>query len=314
MKTARQRKEPLITTPLPDWPWKTIGTDLFELEKKHYLLVVDYFSRFPEVILLKSTTSTVVITALKSIFSGYGIPEEVRSDNGPQYSSMEFAKFASTHGFNHITSSPLYPQSNGQAERTVQTVKQLIKKSNDPYLALMSYRATPLTWCNFSPSELLMGRKIRTTIPQTGRQLTPQWSYLGVFRRLNNLYKQRQKRDFDRNHGVKELPDLVDDKDVWITSQSDSDPTRGRVVTAAETPRSYVVEIPTGEVRRNRSQLRVIPENNPTSTTASEGSQPPESPLQKDKTAAETPVVPPKIIMTRSKTETKTSPPDRLKA
>ena len=178
----------------------------------------------------------------------------------------------------------------------------------------MSYRATPLTWCNFSPSELLMGRKIRTTIPQTGRQLTPQWSYLGVFRRLNNLYKQRQKRDFDRNHGVKELPDLVDDKDVWITSQSDSDPTRGRVVTAAETPRSYVVEIPTGEVRRNRSQLRVIPENNPTSTTASEGSQPPESPLQKDKTAAETPVVPPKIIMTRSKTGTKTSPPDRLKA
>ena len=119
VKTARQRKEPLITTPLPDWPWKTIGTDLFELEIKHYLLVVDYFSRFPEVILLKSTTSTAVITALKSIFSRYGIPEEVRSDNGPQYSSMEFAKFASTYGFNHITSSPLYPQSNGQAERTV---------------------------------------------------------------------------------------------------------------------------------------------------------------------------------------------------
>ena len=184
---------------------ETIGTDLFELEKKHCLLVVDYFSRFPEVILLKSTTSTAVITALKSIFSRYGIPEEVRSDNGPQYSSMEFAKFASTYGFNHITSSPLYPQSNGQAERTVQTVKQLIKKSNDPYLALMSYRATPLTWCNFSPSELLMGRKIRTTIPQTGRQSTPQWSYLGEFRRLNNLYKQRQKHDFDRNHGVKEL-------------------------------------------------------------------------------------------------------------
>ena len=253
-----------------------------------------------------------MIEALKSIFSRYGIPEEVRSDNGPQYSSIEFAKFASIYGFEHITSSPLYPQSNGQAERTVQTVKQLIKKFNDPYLALMSYRATPLTWCSFSPAELLMGRKIRTTVPQTSRQLTPQWPYLEEFRRLNKLHKERQKNSFDLKHGTKELPDSLDDTEVWITSPTE--PIRGRVVMPAGTPRSYMVQTPTGEVRRNRSQLRVVPETDPSSTMKPEENQHPELPLQSKQTPAETPGVPPKVIITRSKTGTKISPPDRLKA
>ena len=173
-RLSRQRKEPLLGTPLPEFPWKVVGTDLFELEKKHYLLIVDYFSRYPEVILMKSTTSTAVIDALKAVFSRHGIPEILRSDNGPQYASGEFAKFASTYGFKHTTSSPHYPQSNGQAERCVQTVKRLLVQSTDPYLSLMSYRATPLPWYGISPAELLMGRKIRTTIPLTAKQLTPQ--------------------------------------------------------------------------------------------------------------------------------------------
>ena len=103
---------------------------------------------------MKSTTSTAVIDALKAVFSRHSIPETLRSDNGPQYASGEFAKFASTYGFKHTTSSPHYPQSNGQAERCVQTVKRLLVQSTDPYLSLMSYRATPLPWCGISPSLL----------------------------------------------------------------------------------------------------------------------------------------------------------------
>ena len=87
---------------------------------------------------LTSTTSAAVIKALKSVFSRHGIPETVRSDNGPQYSSQEFARFASSYEFNHVTSSPRFPQSNGQVERTVQTVKRLPKRSNEPYLAMLS--------------------------------------------------------------------------------------------------------------------------------------------------------------------------------
>ena len=118
-KESRQGKEPLMTLELPKYPWQVVGTDLFELNKLNYLLVVDYFSRYPEVLQLTSTTSMSVISALKSVFSRHGIPEIVRSDNGPQYSSAEFMSFASSYGFQHLTSSPKFPQSNGQAERAV---------------------------------------------------------------------------------------------------------------------------------------------------------------------------------------------------
>ena len=68
------------------------------------------------------------------------MPEVIRSDNGPQYASQDFTNFAESYGFQHLTSSPCYPQSNGQAERTVQTVKRLLKQASDPYLALEQHR------------------------------------------------------------------------------------------------------------------------------------------------------------------------------
>ena len=181
-KQCRQGKEPLVTSLLPKYPWQVVGTNYFELDKDHYLLVVDYFSCYPEVVKMTSTTSSSTISALKSIFARHGIPEIVRSDNGSQYSSAEFMSFASSYGFQHITSSPKFPQSNGQAERCVQTVKNLLKKSNDPYLALLSYRATPLSWCDLSPAELSMGRRLRTSVPQTDKFLVPEWPYLKNFR------------------------------------------------------------------------------------------------------------------------------------
>ena len=82
----------------------------------------------------------------------------VVSENGPQYNSTEVKDFASSYGFNHVTSSPHYRQSNGLAERTVKTVKGLLEQTTDPFLALLTYRATPFPWCELSLAELLMGR------------------------------------------------------------------------------------------------------------------------------------------------------------
>ncbi|XP_037509314.1 uncharacterized protein K02A2.6-like [Rhipicephalus sanguineus] len=109
--------EPLVPTALPGRPWEFLGMDLFHLHGQTFLLVVDYYSRFPEVVTLRGTTARAVIDALKSIFARHGIPQDVRSDNGPPFSSQEFAAFAVSYGFNHATSSPHYAQSNGEAER-----------------------------------------------------------------------------------------------------------------------------------------------------------------------------------------------------
>ena len=112
-----------------------------------------------------------MISCLKSIFFRHGIPEIVRSDNEPQYLSAEFMRFASSYSFQHLTSSPKFPQSNGQAKRAVRTVKNLLNISNDPYTSLLSDRATPLSCVT---RELSMGRRLRTSVPQTDKMLIPQ--------------------------------------------------------------------------------------------------------------------------------------------
>ena len=127
------KPEPLITTPLLDRPWQVVATDLFELKGVDYLIVVDYFSRHVEVVAMQTTTkSSEVITALKSIFARHGIPEQVRSDNGPQFDSAKFSYFAKEWGFKHSTSSPRFPQANRKVERGVRTVKNLLTKEKDP--------------------------------------------------------------------------------------------------------------------------------------------------------------------------------------
>ncbi|XP_037555190.1 uncharacterized protein K02A2.6-like [Dermacentor silvarum] len=121
-------------------PWRQVGADLFHMEGQNFLLRVDYHSRYLEVITLRNTSSQAMISAITSVKVRFGIPEVLRSDNGPQFSSYVFASFAKNYGFSHVTSTPGYPQSNGAVERAVHTVKDLFRKSNDCFLALVAYR------------------------------------------------------------------------------------------------------------------------------------------------------------------------------
>ncbi|GFN99684.1 Pol polyprotein [Plakobranchus ocellatus] len=112
-------KEPLLPSSFPEHPWSRVAMDLFDLHGKTYLLLVDYHSRWPEIRLLDRLSSAAVIARLKSIFATHGIPDVLVSDNGPQFASAEFRKFTEEFCFTHTTSSPRYPQANGEAERAV---------------------------------------------------------------------------------------------------------------------------------------------------------------------------------------------------
>lgn len=122
------KKEPMLPHPLPSEPWCKVATDVMTYKARDYLVVVDYFSKYVEVLLLPDKTAASIVTCLKLVFARYGIPQELVSDN-MLFSSQEFHKFATEWGFLTTTSSPKYPQSNGLAERHVQTIKRMLKKT-----------------------------------------------------------------------------------------------------------------------------------------------------------------------------------------
>ena len=256
-RTHYNNAEPLLPTSLPDLRWQMVATDLYVRKEHTYILVVDYYSRYIETALLRDTTSQGVIQQLKSIFARHGIPEQVMSDNGPQFSSEAFTNFAKTFDFTHVTSSPHFPQSNGEAERAVKTMKNLLEKADDPYLAILAYRSTPLR-NGYSPAELLMNRRLRSNIPIIRDLLKPCVSDLTMLKKVEKQGRNRMKEYHDRRHSARDLPCLDPGARVWVPDQMVYD----KVIERSEstTPRSYMIETPTNTIRRNRRHLNHIPD------------------------------------------------------
>lgn len=155
-------RESLIPHKIPDRPWSKIAMDLFEFSGHQYLLSVDFYSKLSEIAKLEPPNSSCVIQHLKSLFARYSIPDKALSDSGPQFASAEFRKFAQDYEFRHLTSSPHFPQSNGQVEQMVQTIKHLLEKAKEPYLAILDYMNTPLEELGLSPAQLFLARRLRT--------------------------------------------------------------------------------------------------------------------------------------------------------
>ena len=252
-----QPKEALLPTPTPDLPWISIAADIFDWEREQYLLVVDYFSKYIEVNKLPDMSTAAVIRALKDIVCRHGIPETLRTDNGPQFGSHKFHTFCNDMQITHITSSPHYPQANGEAERAVQTVKQLWAKGDDKSLALLDYRTTPMASCALSPAQLCMSRRPRNLIPTARQLLSPITLNIHEIRRRLDVEKNRQKFQHDRSKFTQELPQLRAGDPVYMAPLPGSKKwLPGKVVEPHENPRSYVVQIKNRRYRRNRTHLR----------------------------------------------------------
>ena len=166
IKKAHPPKEPLQAHDVPSKPWECIAMDHFYCQNRLYLLVCDYFNKFPFVFQAKSTNFANIKEQLEELFSLEGTPEEIMSDNGPPFSSKEFNSFLSGLGIKHTTSSPNYPQSNDFIERQIQTVKRLMEKANSTgrsfQEALTSLRTTPIAEGMPSLAEILHGRSLVT--------------------------------------------------------------------------------------------------------------------------------------------------------
>lgn len=114
----RNQKEPLISHDIPELPWFKVAADIFEIRGQSFLLIVDYMSKFPEVMNIKGKTATTVIEKMKAVYARHGIPKELVCDHVP-FASYEMKKFAAEWGIKLTHSSPAYSQSNGLAERTI---------------------------------------------------------------------------------------------------------------------------------------------------------------------------------------------------
>ena len=168
------RKSTLSSWPVPDSTWSRLHIDFAGPTcGQSFLVVVDAYSKWPEIFPMSRITSEETISKLQKIFSRFGLLETLVSDNGTTFSSVKFSTFCQQNGINHIRTPPFHPQSNSQVERLVDTFKRaLLKFRGEGTMSeiletfLTSYWATlnPDTPNGSSPAESLMNRKIRLHI------------------------------------------------------------------------------------------------------------------------------------------------------
>ena len=255
-----QSHAPLIPSEIPEYPWQIIGSDLFQLEGSHYLLNVDYFSKWVNVAKLNDLSSKAVVDEFRKQFADFGQPATIRSDNGPQYDSREFKAFAKEYAFDHVTSSPTFARSNGQVERSVQTVKRLMVKATEDgkcfWNSLQMWRNTPLAGDLPSPAQLLQGRTLYDGIPLKKHCLFPR-AYDGEQVRAKFVERQTVMKG---NHDVRAGPErVVMEKGQNVRFRSLKGKWERAVVQDHhDSDRSYTIKnLASGMViRRNRQQLR----------------------------------------------------------
>ena len=258
----RQQAQPMTLREIPERPWSHCASDLFEFEKQHFVIIADYFSKWIAVEKLETETTTSVVTAMMTIFTTHGFPDKLTSDNGPQYSSSEFKQFCKENNITHVTVSPHYPQSNGEAERAVGTIKHLWKKADDEEKrrkAVMEYNATPFSGTDMSPAQMLMGRRLKTNLIINSELLKPKAYSLELVRHKLEKLQLKTKQNYDKDARKEHYDDLKPGDTVLFQTPSALKKQKwqpAKVVVKHPTPQSYIIDTGDRRLRRNRIDLR----------------------------------------------------------
>lgn len=251
---AKNCKEPMQSQPVPTKRWQVCATDLFAApDGTEYVVVVDSLTKFWEFEPLPELTAETVITKIKSVFARHGVPEVVISDNGPQYACEAFKKFAVSWGFIHYTSSPHHPSGNGVAEAAVKVIKNILKKADDVYMAVLEHRNTP-DLNGYSSSQKLNSRSLRTTLPAHGSK--SQSRIVPIQEIMTAQVHAKCKNKFYYDRSTKTLPRLAvgDNIRAKLTPNAEWSP---GTVKAKLNDRSYIIQGTNNrDYRRNRVHLR----------------------------------------------------------
>jgi len=244
---------PLHPWEWPEKPWSRLHIDYAgPLHGKMYLVCVDAHSKYIEVQVVNSATSTATIEKLRMIFATHGIPDTIVSDNGTPFTSEEFEIFTKRNGIRHIRISPYQPSSNGLAERAVQTFKEGFKKMKEGSIEtriarfLFAYRITPHATTGLPPSVMLMGRRPRSLLDLT---------YPDLQQRVRQK-QQVQKQCYDKGTKNREF-DIGDE--VYIVNHSKVITTKwiSGTIIKQNGPVTFCVKLSDGRiVKRHQNQMR----------------------------------------------------------
>lgn len=249
--------EPMLLQKQPQRPWEKLGIDLFAWNGKHFVVIGDYFSKFVDFAKISDESSETVIREIKMLLSRYGVPKQIVSDQGSQFTSQPFKNFCRAWDIEHVLISPKFPQANGFIERQIQTLKSLLTKckesNSDAFLAMIEWRNTSSTNIP-SPAEIMYSRKIRSVLPMKNKLFdTKPISNKSIRESLEERQKMTKKY-YDKN--TRELPDLKKGENVMVQMEQGSRWIDGKITNKASRPRSYIIQTQRGTLERNRKMIR----------------------------------------------------------
>lgn len=209
--TALPDKPNPMARRIPTMPWQDLAIDFKEglPGEMSLLVVVCYTSRFVQVEPMKPATTQKVIGTLLRMFSSFGIPRSITSDNGPQFKAIEFRNFCLSYGIHLNLSTPYWPEQNGAVERQMRNIGKRIKISSiqgtdwktDLCEYLTLYHSTPQEMTGLSPGQMMFGREIRNRIPSIHH---PPSLNLESSRDRDMIQKEQRKVQSDKSRQAKE--------------------------------------------------------------------------------------------------------------
>ena len=258
-----------MSYPILTHSWQFVASDCFEINGRHYVVLVDIYSDFIEQSQLPDLNSNALIKAIKPVFATHDAPVILITDNGINFISSEFCRFLKSWDVHHITSSPHHHQSNGRAEAAVKLMKGIIKKTTkegtDMWKAILEWRNATTTGMCSSPVQQLLSRFTRSMLPCKATDYMP----LVQMDVQQALIKKRQTTKSYYDQHAKQLPDLTIGQPIRVKHHPqtpNSDWTPG-IVTSKAAPRSYMVQVDGQQYRRNRIHLHqqaTFPDRAPT--------------------------------------------------